>query len=167
MKTLFLLRHAKSEWASAEISDHQRALNQRGENEAFLVGEYLKENGIMPDLWLCSTAKRANQTVSAIAKELSKEKSEICFDDELYSFSFLPYLEVLKSCDSVHNSILLVAHNPSLEELSTFLTGDEWRTIQIPTAGLLKFDLAIQKWDELSKGCGELKWIITPETLNR
>lgn len=167
MKTLFLLRHAKSDWANSGMSDHERPLNSRGQKEAPLIGNHLKNEGILPDLWLSSTAKRAEQTILAVANVLSYNKSVIQFDEKLYDFSFPPYVDVLKSCDSVHNSILLVAHNPSLEEFASFLIGDDWERYEIPTAGLLKFDLAIQNWVEIKKGCGKMHWFITPKTLNQ
>ncbi len=147
MKTLLLLRHAKSSWEEPGLHDHDRPLNKRGKKDAPKVGRYLKENGLMPDLILSSTARRAQDTAYAVVKE-SGYNGEIDLHQDLYLSDSACYLDILRSLPDEVNRVLVVGHNPDLDELLTLLTDV---TQHLKTASLAQVDLPISSWQELNE----------------
>jgi phosphohistidine phosphatase len=147
MKTLLLLRHAKSSWNQPELNDHERPLNKRGKKEAPKVGRYLKENNLVPDLILSSTARRAHDTALAAADESGFDK-EIELYQDLYMSEPVCYLDILQRLPDSTKRVLVVGHNPDLDELLTMLTDvNEHMT----TAALAQIDLPISSWTELNE----------------
>ena len=147
MKTLLLLRHAKSSWKQPEMNDLDRPLNKRGKKEAPKVGEYLKANNLVPDLIISSTARRAHDTAQAVAKESGFDKSIELYQD-LYMSEPSCYLDILHRLPDSANRVLVVGHNPDLDELLTMLTDvNEHMT----TAALAQIDLPISSWTELNE----------------
>jgi phosphohistidine phosphatase len=122
MKTLLILRHAKSSWKDAELEDHDRPLNKRGEHDAPRMGHLLREEDLVPDLILSSTAKRARKTAEAVA-EASGYTGEVELIPELYGGGPEAYLETLHNLPGENLRVLVVGHNPDLEELVEMLTG--------------------------------------------
>src|SRR5512137_1969116 len=114
MKTLLLLRHAKSSWKQPELNDHDRPLNKRGKKEAPKVGKYLKDNDLVPDLVLSSTAKRARDTAEAAAEECGFDKP-IEFYQDLYLSEPSCYLDILQRLPDSAGRVLVVGHNPDLD----------------------------------------------------
>ncbi len=147
MKKLLLLRHAKSSWKQPELHDHDRPLNKRGKHEAPLVGRYLKENDLLPDLILSSTARRARDTAQAVADE-SGFSGEVELYQDLYMSDAACYLDILRCLPEQPNRVLVVGHNPDLEELLTLLTDS---AEHMTTAALAQVDLPISSWQELSE----------------
>ena len=147
MKTLLLLRHAKSSWDQPELNDHDRPLNKRGKKEAPKVGRYLKANRLVPDLILSSTARRAHDTATAVAKESGFNKS-IELHPDLYMSEPACYLDILQSLPDGVNRVLVVGHNPDLDSLLTLLTDV---TQHMSTAALAQIDLPISSWTELNE----------------
>src|SRR4030042_7131909 len=121
MKTLLLLRHAKSSWKQPDVNDHERPLNKRGKKEAPKVGKYLKENDLVPDLILSSTARRAHDTAEAVADECGFE-GQIDMDQDLYLSDAACYQDILRRLPDDARRVLVVGHNPDIEELLTLLT---------------------------------------------
>ena len=159
MKTLLLLRHAKSSWKQPEQHDHERPLNKRGKKEAPKVGKYLKDNGLVPDLILSSTARRAHDTAQAVAEESGYPKA-IEQNQDLYLSDTACYLDILRSLPDDINLVLVVGHNPDLEMLLTLLTD---ATHHLPTAGLARVDLPISSWQELNEATdGRLQSLWSP-----
>jgi len=159
MKTLLLLRHAKSSWDHPELHDHDRPLNKRGKKEAPIVGTYLKENGLVPDLILSSTARRARDTAQAVLEE-SGFSGEIDLRQDLYLSDAACYLDILRSLPDDASRVLVVGHNPDLEELLTLLTDV---TQHITTGTLAHVDLPISSWKELNEATdGRLQNIWSP-----
>ncbi len=157
MKTLLLLRHAKSSWKQPELNDHDRPLNKRGKKEAPKVGKYLKENRLVPDLILSSTARRARDTAQAVADE-SGYKGEVVFYQDLYLSDTACYLDILQCQPDTANRILVVGHNPDLDDLLTLLTDI---SNHLATAALAQIDLPISSWQELNEatdGRLQLTW---------
>ena len=142
MKTLILLRHAKSSWKDESLPDFERPLNRRGKEASDLVGRYLKEQMIVPDLILSSPSVRARETVERVAKKAGWT-TEIRFDPRIYEGSGLGLLEVISQIENDRKTALLVGHNPGLEELLMLLTGDNKR---LPTAALAKVEIKAAKW---------------------
>ncbi len=161
MRTLLLLRHAKSSWKQPELDDHDRPLNKRGKKEAPKVGKYLKENNLVPDLILCSTARRARDTAQAAAEE-SGYPGEIEFTHDLYLSDTGCYLDILRCLPNSVNCVLVVGHNPDLDDLLALLTDvPEHMT----TAALARIELPISSWQELNEATdGRLQKLWTPQS---
>lgn len=145
MKTLLLLRHAKSSWKKDNLPDHDRPLNKRGKQDAPRMGKLIQAKGLVPDLIISSTAKRAQKTARLVAEE-SGYDGEIEFDRDLYAFEPSAYLEKLTSISDHIQIVLLVGHNPGLEELLDELTGEY---LPMPTATLAHINLLIDSWSDL------------------
>ncbi|NJD59730.1 MAG: hypothetical protein C3F13_18765 [Anaerolineales bacterium] len=159
MKTLLLLRHAKSSWKQPELNDHERPLNKRGKKEAPKVGEYLKANDLVPDLILSSTARRAHDTAQAVAEESGYAK-EIELYQDLYLSDTDCYLDILQRLPDTATRVLVVGHNPDLDELLTLLTDVNEH---MNTAALAQIDLPISSWNELNEATdGRLQKLWVP-----
>src|SRR3954467_7006421 len=123
MKTLLLMRHAKSSWKDDSLDDHDRPLNKRGKRDAPRMGELLREQKLVPDYIVSSSARRARKTADAVA--LAAEfRGETRITGELYMVQPGKMLEVLSQTPEAYNSVLLIAHNPGAEELLEQLTGE-------------------------------------------
>jgi phosphohistidine phosphatase len=159
VKTLLLLRHAKSSWDDTSLSDFERPLNPRGMQTAPFIGELIAEKGWQPDMILSSPALRAKQT-ALLAKEAGSLKAEVRFDEKIYEASQFQLLEVLKGITSPAGTVLLVGHNPGMEGLLGLLTGEMH---SIPTAALIKIELNIDSWDRIERDCGQVEEFIKPK----
>jgi phosphohistidine phosphatase len=147
MKTLWILRHAKSEWDEPGVADHDRPLNSRGKREAPRVGQHLRAEGWVPDLIISSTAKRARKTAKLVS-ETSGYEGEVLLKDTLYLAGPEDYLEVLHAAPETCQSVMVVGHNPGLEELVEALTGE---AETLPTAALAQIELPITRWQDLDE----------------
>jgi len=148
MKTLLLVRHAKSSHESPRVSDHDRPLNDRGEREAPLVGRYLREHHLVPDWVLSSTALRAHQTARHLV-ESSGFAGEIDLRRELYLAAPDSFVRVLRALTQDPQCVALVAHNPGLENYVAQLTG-EYHTVA--TATVAEIQLKLDDWSALLPG---------------
>lgn len=161
MKTLFLLRHAKSSWENSYLKDFDRPLNARGLETAPFMGEIINKNKFQIDVIICSPAKRAQQTATLV-KETASIDREIRYDERIYEASQHRLLEVISSVDETAESAMLVGHNPGFEGLVHLLTGE----IQpMPTAALAVIDLTIERWNEINADCGSLRKLLRPKEL--
>ncbi len=145
MKTLLILRHAKSSWKEANLDDHDRPLNKRGKRDAPLMGALLRREELLPDLILSSTARRARATTELVVEESGCE-GEAQFLRDLYAAGPEAYIEALSELSNHYECVMVVGHNPGLEELLEWLTGDYE---PMPTAALAQVQLPIQSWEEL------------------
>jgi phosphohistidine phosphatase len=161
MKTLFILRHAKSSWNEPDLSDFERPLNRRGLEAAPLIGETMKKNQFQPDLIVSSPAKRAAQTANLV-KEAAEIGGEIRFDERIYEASPARLLEIISEQNEKTDSVMLVGHNPGFEGLVRALTGE---THSMPTAALAVIDLQTDKWSEVKSASGNLRILIRPKEL--
>lgn len=142
MKTLLILRHAKSSWKDPELADYDRPLNKRGKQDAPLMGQLIREQGLTPEFILSSSAKRACQTAEAAAEECGFD-GEVYLSRDLYSFDPEPYLAALADLPDEYECVMVVGHNPAMEELLEELTGEYQR---LPTAALVEVHLPIEYW---------------------
>jgi phosphohistidine phosphatase len=163
MKNLLVLRHAKSSWENAELSDFERPLNKRGLETIQIIGRELFRLNLQIDLILSSPAKRAKQT-AILVKESGGTACEITYEDGIYEASVMKLLHIISEIDDKFNHVLLVGHNPGLEELIRVLSG---KLQVMPTATLAKLDLDIETWAEITAECGNLDFAITPRELQR
>lgn len=145
MKTLLLMRHAKSSWKDPAAQDHERPLNKRGEKDAPKVGKLLKDHNLVPHFIVSSTAARCAQTADLVG-EKSGYTGEILYSDSLYLAEPQAIVEVLRDLPDEHKRVLVIGHNPGLEGLLQMLTG---RVESLPTSALAYLVLPVKSWQEL------------------
>ncbi|MDE2663804.1 MAG: histidine phosphatase family protein [Gemmatimonadota bacterium] len=162
MKTLLILRHAKSSWDHPGLRDHDRPLNPRGRRDAPRMGRFLAERDLVPDRIVSSTAVRARTTAELAAAEFG-EAVEIETTHDLYGASPDGYIEVAEAMGGTGERLMLVGHNPGITSLVWHLTGEgEY----MPTAALAAVELDIEDWSELgSARRGRLAGLWRPKAL--
>jgi len=158
MKTLYILRHAKSSWDDATLSDFERPLNPRGLKAAPFMGTLMKERGLVPDHIISSPAERARQTTELV-KSAAGFMSEIEYDLNIYDANVGTLLSVIAEIADDSRTALIVGHNPGAEGLIYYLTGE---ISPMPTAALAVINLELKTWGDVSGNCGTLKKIIRP-----
>lgn len=162
MKTLLVLRHAKSSWDHPNLSDHDRPLNGRGEKDAPRMGKLLKKRQLVPDLIISSTALRAKQTAEAVAEQCGYVR-EIEFTEQFFHAEPQIYLKKLATVDEQHHSVMVVGHNPGLEDLVNHLA--QVRET-FTTANLAWIELPIAHWSDLKVSTtGILRQLWRPKEL--
>lgn len=161
MKTLYILRHAKSSWAEPGLADFDRPLNARGKRAAELIGAYIKKQGEAPHLILSSPAVRARETIETVLKT-AKLTAELRYDQRIYEASKLLLVEVIAQIEEDLSSVLLVGHNPGMEGVLEVLTG---RTETMATGTIAKVHLKPGKWSKAVEAQGELEWLVKPREL--
>ena len=154
MKTLHLLRHAKSDWSDPAVADHDRPLNRRGKRARTIVADHVV--GWNVDRVVCSPARRARATAKPVVKVLG---CPVSYEKVLYDAVPERLLDVIRALSDRDETVMLVGHNPSLEELTATLCG---HSPPYPTAGLATVNLAIKRWDEVTSGSGTLTAFFTP-----
>ena len=147
MKSLLLLRHAKSSWKNQELTDHDRPLNKRGKRDAPRMGHLLLKEKLVPDLIVSSTAKRARKTAKLAAKE-SRYAGKVIREAALYHDGASQWYDLLKKISPKHQRIMLVGHNPELEDFLESLTG---QYEPMPTAALALVECAIDEWSQFGQ----------------
>jgi phosphohistidine phosphatase len=155
MKSLTLLRHAKTERDSTTGLDFDRRLNERGEQDAVRMGEEIRSMGLKFDSLLCSPAKRAAETAELAG--LSPH-----FDDRIYDASAGQLLDIVQEQDDGTKRLLMVGHNPGFERLASRLLGD---ALDMPTGSLAEIELPIKRWDDAGSGRGKLRRFVRPKEL--
>ncbi len=158
MKTLYILRHAKSSSNDPSLADFDRPLNGRGLNAAPFIGEVMARKGVLPDLIISSPAKRAMQT-ALLVKESSGSNAPVQYDERIYEASTQALTLVISQIDVKIESFMIVGHNPGMEGLINYFTG---RPEQMPTAALAEIVLDIDGWDKVAANCGKLQFVIRP-----
>ena len=145
MKTLLLMRHAKSSWKDASLPDHQRPLNKRGVRDAPRMGKFLQEQGIALDAILCSTAVRARQTAQGFLQEYTFE-GEVQYFDDLYGADPETIIEVLEHLPEAVEAVMVIGHNPGLDDFLEIVC-DECG--HMPTACIAHIEYRIERWSDL------------------
>jgi phosphohistidine phosphatase len=168
MRTLYLLRHAKSSWADPTLPDFERPLAPRGRRAAKRIARHLRRTGIQPELVLCSPAARARETLELIEPALG-DSSTVELDDELYAASGDALLQRIRAVDDAVALVMLIGHNPGLQELALLLAsgGDELQRIEakFPTAALATLTFATSAWSRLTPAGGALAAYVVPKQL--
>ena len=159
MKTLFVLRHAKSSWDDSSLADFDRPLNDRGKKAAPLMGRIMAERDLVPEVIFSSPAVRARETASLV-KKAGKLDAEILFEERIYEASPQTLKHVVAGIDDAFRSAMIVGHNPGMEGFIRLLTG---RLEAMPTAALAIIDLDIARWEDLDPDRGTLRQLIRPK----
>jgi phosphohistidine phosphatase len=161
MKTLLLLRHAKSSWKDNSLADHDRPLNQRGKRDAPRMGKLMREEGLVPDLILTSSARRALSTAK-LAAEASGFEGEMEVSRDLYAAGPENFIEALEALPDQYHTVLTVGHNPGMEELLEALTEESQA---MPTAALAQIEMPIDHWTDIEDATGRLVNLWLPRNL--
>jgi phosphohistidine phosphatase len=162
MKTLLVLRHAKSSRNDPALDDHERPLNKRGQRDAPRMGELVREYGLIPDVVISSDAVRARLTAEAVT-EAARYAGEILLDPRLYMACPADILSLLPVMPENAETVMIVGHNPGLEKLVEQLTGERQ---DLPTATLAQIRLPIDRWRDLKLSTrGTLAGLWRPEDL--
>jgi phosphohistidine phosphatase len=161
MKTLLLLRHAKSDWDDPGLLDFDRPLATRGRQDAPTIGKALKKRKPLPDLIIASPAVRARETIEAVI-EAAKLDIQPQFDESIYGASSDELLALVRRLPKTSSCVLLVGHNPGFEELVGRLTG---AYEPMPTAALASIAFQVDDWEDVQDKAGKLAWLLTPKQL--
>lgn len=161
MKTLLLLRHARAENAAPGSSDINRALNERGKKEAQAIGTFIRKQNLTFDPVLCSPAVRARETTELVLAA-AEVTANVRYDQRIYEAGPRQLLEVISEVEEDKSGVLLVGHNPVMEELLRALTG---RGEPMSTGTLAKINLKLDEWSRVSEDIGGLECIVRPDEL--
>jgi phosphohistidine phosphatase len=161
VKTLLLLRHAKSDWDDERLRDFDRPLAARGRRDAPRVGRALKERGPAPDLIVSSPAARAKETIEAVMGSAGLAQSPL-FDEGIYGASSAELMKIIRRLPDESSCALLVGHNPGFEDTVTRLTGSR---AHMPTAALACVEFQVERWEDVEDERGKLLWLLTPKQL--
>jgi phosphohistidine phosphatase len=160
MKELLIVRHAKSSWDYPHLNDYDRPLNDRGKRDAPKMAQWLSSQDINADLILSSGAERAKNTAIAFQAVLNIPME---IDDQLYHASRSKLMNIIKHTESSINSLILVSHNPGLNDLADYLLSGF--PDNIPTTGIVSLKLDIEKWSETSTKNASLDFFQYPRNL--
>ena len=161
MKTLLLLRHAKSSWKDTSVKDFDRPLNQRGLKAAPAIGRLMRKRKLQPELVLSSPAERARQTTQLML-EAAGLKTEVRYDERIYEASAARLFEIVSQIDEEAGMVMMVGHNPGFEELLEALTGE---ARSLSTAALACIELDSEKWSKVKAGENRLAWLVKSKEL--
>lgn len=165
MRTLFIFRHAKSDRTGQVANDFDRPLNQRGHQDALKMGLWMKQHRLQPNWVLCSPAARTWGTLVLLREYVVLADDVIEYDDTLYLADLKTLLAVLANCPQANDKVLLIGHNPGLEQLLEYLCGGDLPLSEngklLTTASLAEVSLP-RSWRSLDAGVGQLKRLIRP-----
>lgn len=163
MKKLVLMRHSKSSQAEPGQSDFERPLNERGKNDAEIMGKRLHERALAPDLIICSAAKRTYKTAKIVAGELHYEANDIISEMELYEASISDVLQIIRELSDDYKSVLLVGHNPTITGLVGYISKTQIE--HMPTSGQTCIQFPFKTWKQVLPQTGEQLWFDYPKNL--
>lgn len=162
MKTLLLLRHAKSSWDEPSLRDFDRPLAARGKRDAPRMGKALSERGPLPDLIISSPAARTRATIKAVIASARLE-ADLMVEESVYGASSAELMKLIRQLPDEKSCVMIVGHNPGLEDLVERLSGKAER---MPTAALACIEFHSDRWDDVEDGLGSLAWLLLPKDLD-
>ena len=165
MKQILLLRHAKSSWDDPKLKDFDRPLAKRGQEDAPRMGKFLEQTGYLPGVVISSPAQRAKETTLLCLEAAGFHEDIITWNDRLYYGSAADYLKAIQHAPNRVERIMLVGHNPKMEQIAGVLCGEA--EIRMPTAALLCFEQAANKWEQIAAGLTQLKWMMIPKLIKK
>jgi len=169
MKTLILYRHAKSDWSVPGQRDIDRTLNKRGKSDAPIMAAVLA--GLVKDavpLVLCSTARRTKETLKPLSDRLPPN-TPVVFENGLYESGGAAYLEIIKTISPKYDTVIIIGHNPSIEECVDYLAGGEetFNSITVPTGTIVVMDVRVNNWKNSGAGMASIKSVLTPKLIKK
>ena len=172
MRTLLLLRHAKSSWDDPSLDDFDRPLAPRGQGAAPRMAAYLKKKNLLPEFVLCSSACRAVQTWSLVSDALGGNP-EVKFLRSLYLAPPSRLIDIIRRVPGSATCVMLIAHNPGMEHLAAVLAGPDSKKkaleklyTKYPTAALAQLEFDTDNWKDIERGAGRLKRLVWPRDLD-
>ncbi|WP_455211742.1 SixA phosphatase family protein [Kaarinaea lacus] len=166
-RELYILRHAKSDWDSDAESDFERPLAKRGKKDAPAMGNWMSKQKFSVNYIISSPAKRAKQTVYAVAKELGVSKQDIHFEQKIYMANLTTLLQLLQRGSVKSKNVMIVGHNPGLDDLLQHLVKDPPLTESgklLTTASLARIAMP-DNWSQLERHCGTLISLTRPRDI--
>ena len=164
MKTILLLRHAKSDW-SVDVCDYDRPLKKRGKQSAEKIGNWLVGQHLFPDYILSSPAKRASQTIKRVVEQAEMDLELICYQEKIYLAELPDLLKTLANIPDQAERVLLVGHNPGMDELLEYLAGPVRDRTEdgklLTTAALAQLNMP-ETWGNLRPNCARLELLVRP-----
>lgn len=170
MRRLLLLRHAKSSWANVGQSDFDRPLAPRGIRAAPLVARHMVEQDLVPDAVICSPARRAKSTMTLLFEVMPRPES-VHFEPTLYEAGPERLREIVRACDDRHETVLVIGHNPTMEDAALGFTADDGSAMRrslgekYPTGALAVIEFPGDSWSEADWGAGVLRAFVRPRDL--
>ena len=164
MKTIFLIRHAKSSWSAPSLNDFERPLNKRGTKDAPCIGKKLAQLNFNPELIISSSSVRTRKTIALICNEVAYNLNEVVYRDELFHASLSTLKKNINDTNNKLDSIAIVGHNFGISNFANYLTADAVGTM--PTCAVVKITLDVDSWEEIIEGLGNLEYYIYPKMLN-
>lgn len=162
MKTLILVRHAKSDWGNPGLDDFDRPLNERGKKDAPAMAQRLLDKKIKIDAFIASPAKRAAKTAKFFAEAYKQKKDEIDFREKLYLAEPATFFSVIASTNDKHNTIAVFSHNYGITDFANMLTAT--RIDNIPTAGVFAIKVDCDKWADFKEARKEFWFFDYPKS---
>jgi phosphohistidine phosphatase len=161
MKILLLLRHAHAENLAPGVSDFERGLTETGKAQARELGNHLQQQQSAISLVLSSSARRARETTQLVL-DSAGSSAEVRYEQTMYEASTAELLAILKETPDASDAVLMVGHNPGIEELAQSLSN---RAVHMSTCTLATLKLNVDNWSEVAKNCGELESLVSPDDL--
>jgi phosphohistidine phosphatase len=149
MKTLFIVRHGKSDWEYDDVSDIDRSLKERGINDGYEMAERIRKKGLTPDLIITSTATRASHTALIFSRVLDMEEETVVFSRDLYLAGTDDILSVIFGVDDSIDKLMIFGHNPGFTYLANQLSN--MQIMNVPTTGMVILNFNVEKWTEISR----------------
>ena len=150
MKTLFLVRHAKSSWSTPGMRDFDRPLNERGMNDAPKMASFLQKSGVTPDLLVSSPAKRALTTARFFAAVFRIKESDIVLNPDIYEAEPTDVLRIISELPETSSTAMIFGHNPTFTDIANRFSEDIIENV--PTCGVVCIKSRAEKWNELFEG---------------
>ncbi len=165
MKTLYIVRHAKSSWADPSLADLARPLNKRGRRDAPAMGQRLADKKIKVDAIWCSPALRAVETATVFTQALNIPRKLITQHERIYTSSVDDLLSEVRSCPDKHKTLLIVGHNPVLSEFANFLLDATLapEIVSFPTSGIAALEFKCSSWQQIQGNAGRLLFFDYPK----
>ena len=154
MKTIYLVRHAKSSWEDSSLSDFDRPLNKRGKNDAPFMAKTVKEKISVPDLIFSSPAKRAFTTALQFAETFGFNSEDIISDIKIYEAGVSDIMRIINNVSDKLNSIMIFGHNPTFTMVSNYISNKH--IDNIPTCGFVQINCDCSSWDDINGNSGKL-----------
>jgi phosphohistidine phosphatase len=163
MKTLVIIRHAKSSWSNADLNDHDRPIKGKGRDRTHKVAGYLKEHNIVPDLMVSSTAVRTVETASIIAHELNYPLESIVCEKTFYHANVSSITDYLFGLNNDVDTVFIFGHNPTFTHLSNNFVDDpiDW----LPTTGTVCINFDTDKWEKIMLANRKTNFVVFPKML--